>query len=88
MLYVPPADEPIVLESFSLIERLKLQKKGAVVKQQKFLGHIEQKNSALAFASNNYILSLDADEALDEQLINSISQVKINFSAKAYNFNR
>jgi len=83
------ADETIVLDSFSTDKTVEIaKKKGAIVKQQKFLGHIEQKNSALAFATNNYILSLDADEALDEQLIQSISQVKMNFTAKAYNFNR
>jgi len=83
------ADETIVLDSFSSDKTVEIAKqKGAIVKQQIFLGHIQQKNAALDFASYNYILCLDADEALDNQLIQSIAQAKMNFSAQAYYFNR
>ncbi len=61
---------------------------GAIVKQQEFLGYIQQKNAALKFANNNYVLCLDADEALDDELVNSIMQAKRNFTAPAYCFNR
>lgn len=83
------ADEIIILDSFSTDKTVEIATSmGAIVKQQKFLGYIQQKNAALELASNNYVLCLDADEALDENLVNSILLVKNNFSAKAYNFNR
>jgi glycosyltransferase involved in cell wall biosynthesis len=83
------ADEIIILDSFSTDSTVEIASKmGAIVKQQPFLGYIQQKNAALEYASNNYVLCLDADEALDEKLALSIKSVKNNFSAKAYNFNR
>ncbi len=83
------ADEIIVLDSFSTDNTVEISKnKGAIVKQQKFLGYIQQKNAALSFASNDYVLCLDADEALEENLINSILHAKRTFSADAYYFNR
>lgn len=39
---------------------------------QPFLGYIEQKNKALEFCTQPYILCLDADECLDEQLQQTI----------------
>lgn len=83
------ADEIIILDSFSTDETVALASKmGVIVKQQKFLGYVQQKNAALKLAANNYVLCLDADEALDDQLVQSILSVKENFTAKAYNFNR
>jgi glycosyltransferase involved in cell wall biosynthesis len=83
------ADEIIILDSFSTDNTVEIAlSMGAIVKQQKFSGYINQKNMALEFASNNYVLCLDADEALDEKLVNAILNAKINFKAKAYNFNR
>ena len=40
--------------------------------QHKFEGHIQQKNFAVGQSSHDYVLSLDADEALDERLQASI----------------
>ncbi|MDN3654401.1 glycosyltransferase family 2 protein [Ferruginibacter paludis] len=83
------ADEIIILDSFSTDDTVALASKmGVVVKQQQFLGYIQQKNAALELASNNYVLCLDADEALDEALVQSILSVKENFTATAYHFNR
>ena len=36
--------------------------------QNKFEGHIEQKNFALETAAHRHVLSLDADEALSDEL--------------------
>ena len=83
------ADEFIILDSFSTDNTVEIASKmGAIIKQQKFLGYIQQKNAALELDENNYVLCLDADEALDEDLVQSILSVKENFTAKAYNFNR
>ncbi len=56
--------------------------------KQKFLGHIQQKNFAIDLASNKYVLSLDADEALSEKLKESILKVKNKFTFDAYEMNR
>lgn len=84
------ADEIIVLDSFSTDETASIATSlGAKVFQQPFLGHIEQKNLAISKANFAYILSLDADEALDETLINEIVAIKsLSNPAKAYATNR
>src|SRR5262245_43980622 len=74
------ADEIIVVDSFSTDRTLEIAiEKGAIVKQEKFRGYIEQKNLALQLASHDFALSLDSDEALDEKLANSIAAEKQQF---------
>lgn len=71
------ADEIIVLDSMSTDKTEAICKLYAVkFIQQPFLGYIEQKNKALTFANNHFILSLDADESLDIKLQRSISEWK------------
>jgi len=83
------ADEIIILDSFSTDKTVEIAKeKGAIVSQQKFAGYIEQKNAALGLAANPYVLCLDADEALDETLMHSISNVKSSYTHHAYTMNR
>jgi len=83
------ADEIIVLDSFSTDQTVSIARSlGAIVHQEKFRGYIGQKNFAVQLASNDYILSLDADEALDSRLADSICQAKENFSSRAYRMNR
>ena len=83
------ADEIVVLDSGSTDATEQICKKyAAKFFYHKFDGHIQQKNRAITYASNPHILSLDADEALDETLINSILEVKINFSNNGYYMNR
>src|SRR5687768_5887603 len=79
------ADEIIVVDSCSSDRTAEIaQSKGAVVKLQPFLGYVEQKITALQVSSNDYVLSLDADEALDKTLESSILQEKNNFNFKGY----
>lgn len=83
------ADEIIVLDSFSTDQTVLIAKElGAIVKQQKFTGYIEQRNSSIGLASNNYVLCLDADEELSEQLKQSILTEKIQFKYDGYVMNR
>ena len=83
------ADEIIVMDAYSTDKTVEIaQTKGAYVKQGFFMGYIQQKNAANALAAHDYILSLDADEALDENLANAILQAKKNFTADAYSMNR
>jgi len=83
------ADEVVVLDSFSTDATEEICRRYQVkFFRHKFEGHIQQKNRAMELASFDWVLSLDADEALDEQLINEILRVKINLSADGYKFNR
>lgn len=83
------ADEIVVLDSFSTDEtKFICEKHNVKFFQHKFDGHIQQKNRAITYASNSHVLSLDADEALDEKLISSILEVKNNFSKDGYYMNR
>lgn len=71
------ADEVIVLDSGSEDQtRAIASELGARVEVHPFDGHIEQKNRARAMATCTWVLSLDADEALDPQLRESILRLK------------
>jgi len=73
------ADEIIVLDSFSTDRTAEICKSFNVTFiQHKFEGYIEQKNHALSLAKNDYILSLDGDEAVYEELKISILNIKSN----------
>ncbi len=83
------ADEIIVMDAYSTDRTVDIARScGAIVKQGYFLGYIQQKNSAASLASSDFILSLDADETLDEQLVQAILAIKGNFTADAYSMNR
>lgn len=83
------ADEVIVLDSYSTDNTVAIARSfGATVYFEKFRGYIGQKNLAMQYASNNYILSLDADEALDERLAASILEEKKSLLHRAYSMNR
>ena len=53
-----------------------------------FEGHIQQKNWAITQALHPHVLSLDADEALDEELKQSVLQAKQNWQQDGYYMNR
>ena len=83
------ADDITVVDSLSQDRTVDIcQSLGAVVHSQKFLGHVEQKNFAITKAKYPYILSLDADEALDERLLGEIKKVKENWTHDGYSMNR
>jgi glycosyltransferase involved in cell wall biosynthesis len=83
------ADEILVLDSHSTDQTITIaETKGAVVIQESFKGYIQQKNRAIELASHHYILSLDADEALDPLLTHSIAQIKQHLKSPAYRMNR
>lgn len=83
------ADEIVVLDSFSTDKTQEIcVSKGANFYQHKFDGHIQQKNRAITYAKFPHVLSLDADEALDETLKKSILEVKNNWTKDGYYMNR
>lgn len=74
---IPIAEEVVVLDSFSTDRTLDIcQKWGVKVEQHSFDGHIQQKNRALELATHDWVLSLDADEALSGALQTSIQHWK------------
>lgn len=83
------ADEIVVLDSYSTDNTAEIARcHGAVVYQEKFRGYIGQKNLAIQLASHHYILSLDADEALDDELSAAILREKNSLLHRAYSMNR
>ena len=83
------ADEVIVVDSFSTDKTEEICNRHKVTFiQNKFKGHIEQKNWALDQANFEYVLSLDADEAVSEKLEKSILEVKLNWKSDTYKMNR
>jgi glycosyltransferase involved in cell wall biosynthesis len=83
------ADDIVVVDSFSTdrTEEICL-KYGARFFPRKWEGYVNTKNIASGLALFDHILSLDADEALSDELIISIKKVKESFSSDAYSMNR
>lgn len=91
------ADEIVVVDSFSTDNTEEICKKyGVIFLQQAWLGYSETKNFGNAKASNDWIISLDADEVLSTSLRQSILDLKKSLSADRqdgpqnyfYSFNR
>jgi len=82
-------DEIIVLDSGSTDKTLDISKSyGANVHHQEWLGFGPQKKCAVSKASNDWILSIDADEYLSEELKAAIVHVDFTTIETAYSINR
>lgn len=83
------ADEIVVVDSFSKDRTEEICKDYNVrFIQNPFGGHIQQKNFAIDQTTGDWILSLDADEALDDTLKESILSVKERQDFNGYSMNR
>lgn len=83
------ADEILVVDSFSTDQTKTIcSEKGARFEVHAFEGHIEQKNYAAGRAIHDLILSLDADEALSDELKQQILKVKQQRACDVYSMNR
>lgn len=83
------ADEVLIVDSFSTDRTQKIsEEKGATFIQNKFLGHIQQKNFGIARASYDCVLSLDADEQLDEEAQTAIQLLKGSWTHDSYTLKR
>lgn len=68
--------EIIVVDSFSTDHtRAIAEKYGAKFFTHKFEGHIQQKNIALSYATNTWVISLDADERVSREMRNKIFEI-------------
>jgi glycosyltransferase involved in cell wall biosynthesis len=83
------ADELVVVDSFSSdnTEKICLEM-GARFEKHAFEGYIEQKNYALSRATHDFVISLDADEALSPELKSSVAKAKHSMQFDGYSMNR
>lgn len=88
---VAVADEIVVVDSFSTDKTKEICSKYSVrFIENPFAGHIQQKNFAKDCATHQWVLSLDADEALSEKLTQSIIDWKSSEASdlEGYKVNR
>ncbi|MCS6824168.1 MAG: glycosyltransferase family 2 protein [Cytophagaceae bacterium] len=83
------ADEIIIVDSYSTDQTKSIAQSYHVRwVEHPFHGHVQQKNYALSLATYPMVLSLDADEALSNELKQSIQNEKKHFQHMAYSMNR
>lgn len=83
------ADEIVVVDSFSVDKTKEIcLAKGVRFIENPFEGYMQQKNFALRETTHDHVLFVDADEALSDELADSIQGVKTDWNADAYQFNR
>lgn len=69
-------DEIIILDSYSRDGTVQIAKKyGAKIYQRNFTGYVDQKNHAIQLASFEWILVIDADEVVTDNLKNEIIEI-------------
>ena len=81
----PIAREIIVVDSGSSDSTVAIAESfGAKVVHQEWLGYAAQKNFAMSLATQNWILSLDADEVMTPLLVSEISELLESESANNF----
>lgn len=82
-------DEVLIVDSLSTDATVSIvESLGARVLRQAYLGDGPQKAFAVPHAKNDWILSLDADERLDEDCIAEIKRLNLSVTDKTYSFRR
>ena len=84
-------DEIIIVDSFSTDRTVEVaQSFGAKVVQNKFLGYGQQKNYAASLCKNDWILSIDADEEVSEELKATLQHIASSniYKCKLFRINR
>lgn len=83
------ADEILVVDSFSTdrTQEICISQDVKFV-QNEWKGYSAQKNFAQVLASHDFIISLDADEAISGELAESIRKTKNSEAIQTYSFNR
>ena len=82
-------DEVLVLDSFSTDQTVDIATRmGVRVEQFPFDSYIQQKTRMIQMANSNWVLSIDADEYLSDELRSSIEKAKGVKDFDAYTSNR
>lgn len=83
-------DEIIVVDSGSTDNTIEIAKSlGAIIVNQPYLGDGIQKNVALNYTQNKWVLSLDADERLTPDMTQAIKQLDLeSTNTEGYSFRR
>ena len=82
-------DEILVLDSFSTDQTVELARKhGARVEQFPFDTYVNQKERMIQMANSNWVLSIDADEYLSDELKSSIRNAMTEKLFDGYTSNR
>jgi glycosyltransferase involved in cell wall biosynthesis len=79
------ADEIVVLDSGSTDRTVEIAKSlGAKVFFHRWDGYAQQRNRGIELCSEDWVLVLDADEEVSEELRNSISKAISSYTAEVY----
>ncbi|MEO5999887.1 MAG: glycosyltransferase family 2 protein [Chitinophagaceae bacterium] len=79
------SDEIIIVDSGSTDNTLEVCKKfGCKIYHRQFDGYGKQKQFAVSLARNKWVLCLDADEVLSDELVEEIKEEMVNPSALGY----
>ncbi len=82
------ADEIVIVDSGSTDRTEEIAKKfGAKFVYQKWLGYGPQRNMAIDLSSSDWVLNIDADEEISEELARKIKAIKENSRTKVYKIN-
>ncbi len=82
----PVISDIVIVDSGSTDETIKICKQfNAVVIETDWAGYGINKNKGIAAAKNDWILSLDADEAIDEELKHSLQQLPLPDEKEVFN---
>lgn len=83
------ADEILLVDSHSTDDTVAIaEKEGAKVIANNFVSYTQQRNFATERAQYDWILMMDADEAVSDELEKSILSIKHNNNHNFYQFNR
>ena len=82
----PVINDVVIVDSGSTDNTVQLCKQfGATVIETNWAGYGINKNKGIAAAKNNWILSLDADESIDEELKLSLQQLSLQDENEVFN---
>jgi glycosyltransferase involved in cell wall biosynthesis len=83
---LPVINDVVIVDSGSTDETVKICKQfNATVIETNWAGYGINKNKGIAAAKNDWILSLDADEAIDEELKHSLQQLSLADEKEVFN---